>query len=186
MKSLDRFNLGLFSIIIFLISFLVCLLIFGWLGLDLVKDGIELLTTNNVAGNIALGVSIVLILLALKSIFFNSYTKEKMESRDGILLENDNGKLLVSKDTIESLTNGVVKSFDSAENVITKVEVDGESHIKIYITLFVHPDAVIKELSNKLQMNVKDAIKKSLDLEVTEVNIRVKNISVKKEPNIKE
>ena len=44
----------------------------------------------------------------------------------------------------------------------------------------------IKELSNKLQMNVKDTIKKSLDLEVTEVNIRIKNIATRKENNIKE
>ena len=109
-----------------------------------------------------------------------------MEGKDGILLENDNGKLLISRDTIESLSNAVVKSYDSAENVMTKVEVDEESHVKIYITLYVYPDVVIKELSNKLQKNVKDTIKKSLDLEVTEVNIRIKNVSAKKELNIKE
>ena len=141
---------------------------------------------DSVASNVMLGVSIVLILLAVKSIFFNSFSREKMENKEGILLENDNGKLLVSRDTIESLTNAVVRSFESAENVMTKVEVDSESHVKIYITLFVYPDAVIKELSNKLQTNVKDTIKKSLDLDVTEVNIRIKNVSVKKEPNIKE
>ena len=127
-----------------------------------------------------------MILLAVKCIFLNSDAKGTSNAKDGILLENDNGKLLVSKDTIESLTNAVVKSFESAESVMTKVEVDNESHVKIYITLFVYPDAIIKELSSKLQTNVKDTIKKSLDLDVTEVNIRIKNISVKKEPNIKE
>ena len=50
-----------------------------------------------------------------------------MQSREGILLENDNGKLLVSRDTIESLTNAVVKSFETAENTMTKVEVDNEN-----------------------------------------------------------
>lgn len=186
MKGLDRFNLVLFSVIILIASILVCFLSFGWLYLDLALDGMTFLVENTIANKVALGVSIVLILLAIKSIFFNSYSKEKIEGKDGILLENDNGKLLVSKDTIESLTNTVVKSFDSAETVMTKVELDEESHIRIYVTLFVHPDAIIKELSNKLQKNVKDAIKKSLDLDVTEVNIRIKNISVKKEPNIKE
>lgn len=186
MKIIDKFNLVLFSVIILIISLLTCILSFGWLNLNLALDGLTFLVEDGVASNIALGVSIVLILLAIKSIFFNSFSKEKMENREGILLENDNGKLLVSRDTIESLTNAVVKSFDSAENVMTKVEVDSESHVKIYITLFVYPDAVIKELSNKLQTNVKETIKKSLDLEVTEVNIRIKNISVKKEPNIKE
>lgn len=186
MKLLDKFNLVLFSILILIISLIICLLSFGWLDLRLALNGVVFLATDGIANNIALGISIILILLAIKSIFFNSYSKENMKNKEGILLENDNGKLLVSRDTIESLTNTVVKSFESAENVMTKVEVDSESHVKIYITLFVYPDAVIKELSNKLQTNVKETIKKSLDLDVTEVNIRVKNISVKKEINIKE
>lgn len=185
MKGLDKFNLILFSIIILVLSILGCFLQFGWINIELATDGISFLLENTVASNITLGLAIILILLSVKSIFFNSYASES-QGKDGILLENDNGKLLVSRDTIESLTNTVIRSFDSAETIMTKVEVDEESHIKIYITLSVHPDAVIKDLSAKLQSNVKEAIKKSLDLDVTEVNIRVKNISAKKEPQIKE
>lgn len=186
MKIIDKFNLVLFSTIILVLSLIICILAFGWLDFNLAIDGIKIVVTDDVGSKVLVGVAIVLIMLAIKSIFFNSFSKEKIESREGILLENDNGKLLVSRDTIESLTNAVVKSFESAESVMTKVEVDTESHVKIYISLFVHPDAVIKELSNKLQANVKDTIKKSLDLDVTEVNIRIKNIAVKKEPTIKE
>ena len=185
MKGLDRFNLVLFSIIILVISILICFLQFGWININLALDGVWFLVDNSIAGNISLGLAIILILLSIKSIFFNSYSKES-QGKDGILLENDNGKLLVSRDTIESLTNTVIKSFDSAETIVTKVDVDEESKIKIYITLSVYPEVVIKDLSSKLQSNVKDAIKKSLDLDVAEVNIRVKNISVKKEPQIKE
>lgn len=186
MKFLDKFNLVLFSILILVASLVICFLSFGWIDSSLLMKGIVFFTNNVVAGNVLLGISVVLIILAVKSIFFNSFTREKMHNKDGILLENDAGKLLISTDTIESLTNAVVKSFESAENVVTRVNVDDESHVKIYITLFVHPDAIIKDLSQKLQSNVKETIKKSLDLDVTEVNIRVKNISVKKEMNIKE
>lgn len=185
MKGLDRFNLVLFSIIILVISILICFLQFGWININLALDGVWFLVDNSIAGNISLGLAIILILLSIKSIFFNSYSKES-QGKDGILLENDNVKLLVSRDTIESLTNTVIKSFDSAETIVTKVDVDEESKIKIYITLSVYPEVVIKDLSSKLQSNVKDAIKKSLDLDVAEVNIRVKNISMKKEPQIKE
>ena len=186
MKFIDKFNLALFSIIILVISVILSILVFEWIDISLIINAIEFLTTDFVASKVTLGIAIVLILLSIKSIFFNSFSKEKTDGKEGILLENDNGKLLVSRDTIESLTNAVVKSFETAQNVMTKVEVDNESHVKIYITLFVYPDAVIKELSNKLQMNVKDTIKKSLDLEVTEVNIRIKNIATRKENNIKE
>ena len=120
-----------------LIILTICLLTFGWINIDLAVDIITFLTKNNTASNIALAISIVLILLTIKSIFFNSYSKDEIQSREGILLENDNGKLLVSRDTIESLTNTVVKSFESAENVMTRVEVDQESHVKIFITLYV-------------------------------------------------
>ena len=186
MKVLDRFNLELFSAIILVLAVIVCLFTFGWMEIDNITEILKYVSTNEIANKVTLGVSIVLILLAMKSIFFNSYAKEKIEGKDGILLENENGKLLISRDTIESLSNAVVKSFDSAETVTTKVEVGEESNVKIYITLFVKPDAVIKDLSNALQTNIKETIKNSLGLEVTEVNIKVKNITVKKEPNIKE
>lgn len=186
MKILDKIGLAFFSIIILLISILLCLMIFGWADIEMVTDILKSITSVGNIKNITLVISILLILWTLKCIFFNSESKENMQNKEGILLENENGKLLVSKDTIESLARTVVKSFDSAETVMTKVEVDAESKVKVYITLAVNPEAVIKDLSNKLQKNIKEAVKKSLDLEVTEVNIRIKNISVKKEPTIKE
>ena len=185
MKILDKFNLVLFSIIILILSLIICIVSFGWVDLDFLKEGITTLIANSTANKITLVVSIVLILLAIKSIFFNSFSKAE-KGKDGILLENDDGKLLVSKDTIENLSNAVVKSFESAESSITKVDVDSENNVKIFITLFVYPDVIIKELSSRLQTNIKDTIKKSLDLEVKEINIRIKNIAVKKEPTIKE
>ena len=185
MKVLDKFNLILFSAIILIISIILCIISFEWLPIDIVNNTISTVFTNATAKYIVIGVSVLLILLAIKSVFFNSFSKAE-PGKEGILLENDNGKLLVSKDTIENLSNAVVKSFQSAENTITKVTVDEENNVKIFVTLFVYPDVIIKDLSAKLQSNIKETIKKSLDLDVKEVNIRVKNIAVKKEPTIKE
>lgn len=180
MKGLDKFNLILFSIIILIISVLVCFLQFGWIDVILAYNGISFLVENSVAGNISLGLAIILILLSIKSIFFNSYSKES-QGKDGILLENDNGKLLVSKDTIESLTNSVVKNYETAQNIMTKVELSEDSSVSIFVTLFVYPDAVIKDLTVSLQKDIKETIKKSLDLDVKDVNVRIKNIAAKKE-----
>ena len=65
MKVLDKFNLALFSVLILIISLIICLLSFGWLSLDLAKDGMDFLVKNTVANNIALGASIILILLSI-------------------------------------------------------------------------------------------------------------------------
>lgn len=181
MKILDKIGLVLFSSIILLGSLAVLLSIAGWLELNLVINLVEYMIVGNVGSKISFGLSIVFILLALKCIFLNSDTKSTSSLRDGILLENDNGKLLVSRDTIESLTNAVVKNYETAQNVMTKVELDNENNVSVYITLFVYPDAVIKDLTISLQKDVKETIKKSLDLDVKEVNVRIKNITVKKE-----
>lgn len=181
MKILDKIGLVLFSCIILLGSLIALFAIAGWLDLNLITDAVEYALTDNVAQKVVLGISIAFILLAAKCIFLNADTKSTSSIKDGILLENDNGKLLVSKETVESLTNSVVRNYETAQNVMTKVELDNENKVSIFITLFVYPDAIIKDLTISLQKDVKETIKKSLDLEVKDVNVKIKNITVKKE-----
>lgn len=180
MKFLDRLALAVFSIIIFVLAVLLCLLMFGWFDVELVESALNYLKTNEIATNITIGTSIVLLLLALKSMFFESYSKEEEQSREGILLENDNGKLLVSRDTLENLATSVVKTNNSVENVVSRVILDKDKNLIIFINLQVKPNAIIKDLSSGLQEKIKQTVKESLGLEVKEVNIKIKNITNEK------
>ena len=176
MKILDRIGIALFSSLMLIISIIVCLMIFGWLSVDLVHELVVMAINDSVSSNIMLGLSIAFILLAIKCIFFDSSSKQEMDYKNGILLENSDGKLLITKDTIENLVNSVVKGFDSAENVTTRVELDNENNVTVFVNLSVKENAVIKELSTNLQTKIKTTIKKTSDLEVKEVNIKVKDI----------
>lgn len=176
MKILDRIGLALFSSIMLIISIIVCLMIFGWLSTDLVHQLVVMALNDNVSSNIMLGLSIAFILLAIKCIFFDSSSKQEIDYKNGILLENSDGKLLITKDTIENLVNSVVKGFESAENVTTRVELDKENNVTVFVNLSVKENAIIKELSTNLQTKIKTTIKKTSDLEVKEVNIKVKDI----------
>lgn len=181
MKTIEKIALALFSTLILIISVIFCLLIFGWLDINFMGDVIVRTINDSTSSNIVLGLSIVFILLAIRCIFFDSSDKQKNEYKNGILLENSNGKLLITKETIENLVNRVVKSFNSVENVTTKIELDKENNVKVYVNINVGENAVIKELSTNLQTKIKDAIKKTTDLEAKEVNIKVKNIESEKE-----
>ena len=169
MKILDRIGLALFSTIILILSIITCLIIFGCLN---IVSALQ----NEVTSNIILAVSALFILLAIKCIFFDSSAKQEMDYKNGILLENSDGKLLITKDTIENLVNSVVKGFDSAENVTTRVELDKENNVTVFVNLSVKENAIIKELSTNLQTKIKTTIKNTSDLEVKEVNIKVKDI----------
>ena len=122
-----------------------------------------------------------LILLSIKCIFFDSTSKEEIKERQGVLLQNESGKLLISKETIENLVNSVALNFQNAEDVTTRVELDSDNNVKVFVNLIVSEEAVIKELSSKLQQKIKEKVKMATDLEVKEVNITVKKVAVKEE-----
>ena len=181
MKPVEKISLVLFSSIILIISVILCLTIFGWVTTADVGEIIEIAITNNVTSKIILAISIICILLAIRCIFFDSSSSEKEEYKNGILLENSNGKLLITKETIENLVNAVVKGFDSAEDVTTSIELDKENNLKVFVNLSVKENAIIKELSTNLQNKIKETVKQSSDLDVKEVNIKVKNIEPTKD-----
>ena len=176
MKTLERIALALFSSLILILSVVLCLAIFGWLDTDLLGNVFNIAVTDSITSKILLGLAILFILLAIKCIFFDSSSKDQVDYKNGILLENSNGKLLITKETIENLVNAVVKGFDSAEEVSTKIELDKQNNLTVNVNLVVKENAVIKELTSNLQTKIKETIKKSSDLEVKEVNIKVKNI----------
>lgn len=176
MKFLDKIGLAIFSVLILIISILVCLLIFGWLTPETVYDITKLALNDPVTTNVVLALSVICILLAIRCIFFSTEKNEINGIKDGILLQNTDGKLVISKATLEELVSNVVKGFDSAQDVTSKIVLDEEKNLIVYVTLSVTENAVIKELSNNLQSKIKSAIKKTSDLEVKEVNISIKEL----------
>ena len=100
MKIIEKTTLVLFSTLMLIISIIGSLVIFGWLDFDIVDEIVTGITNNTVSSNIVLGLNVIFILLSIRCIFFDSSSKEKNEYKNGILLENSDGKLLISKETI--------------------------------------------------------------------------------------
>ena len=97
-----------------------------------------------------------------------------MKDKQGVLLANENGKLMISKETIENLVEAVTKQYKMAKDVSSKVELDKDNNVNIFVNLVVGADTVIKDLSADLQAKIKSKVKETTDLEVKEVNINVK------------
>ena len=180
MKIIEKISLIVFANLLLILSIITCLLIFGWITPTFANQVLVAALNDTFTSNVLLGISIIVIILAVKCIFFDGSDKENEKQREGILLENKEGRLLISKETLESLIESVAKGFDGAENVSSKVYLDKEKNVTVYVTLFVHPDAVIKDLSSNLQTKIKEAIKTTSGLDVKEVNIRVKKIAPEK------
>lgn len=184
MKILDKIGLIIFSNIVLILSIILCLLIFGWLSPETVYEITKIALNDPVTTKIVLGLAIAFIILAIKCIFFTSEKKQINGIKDGILLQNSDGQLVISKTTLEELVNNVVKGFDSAQNVSSKIVLDEEKNLLVYVTIDVKQNAVIKELSNNLQTKIKSAIKNTSDLEVKEVNISVKELQTEQKQDL--
>ena len=177
MKIIEKITLIIYSNIMLIVSIIACLLVFGWLDVDIVGKVVESCLTTDPSSKIALGVSIVFILLSIRCIFFDPTSKEEIKDRQGVLLENENGRLMISKETIENLVYSVARDFKDAEDITTRVELDKDNNVMIYANLVVTSDAVIKELSANLQNKIKERVKTATDLEVKQVNISVKKVA---------
>lgn len=181
MKTLEKITLIIYSNIMLILSIVLCLLIFGWLDMDLVGNMVYRLIVGETSSKILLGLGIIFILLSIKCIFFDSTSKEQIKERQGVLLENESGKLLISKETIENLVNSVALNFQSAEDVTTRVELDRDNNVNVYVNLIISSDAIIKDLSVNLQTKIKEKVKRATDLDVKEVNITVKKVASKEQ-----
>lgn len=181
MKVIEKITLVVYSYLVLLLALVFCLLVLGWTNTNMIASVLDNILINSSYKNIALGISIVFILLSIKCIFFGGISDKENGSNEGILLENESGKLLISKDTIENLVNSVANGFESTQNVTTKVIFDEENNLKINLTLLVAQNTIIKELSSNLQLRIKEVIKKATDLDVKEINIKIKNISEKQQ-----
>ena len=164
MKIIEKITLIIYSNLMLILSIIACLLVFGWLDVDIVGKIVESCLTTDPASKIVLGVSIVFILLSVRCIFFDPTSKEEIKERQGVLLENENGRLMISKETIENLVDSVAKDFKDAENITTRVELDKDNNVMIFANLVVTSDAVIKELSANLQNKIKERVKTATDL----------------------
>ncbi len=177
MKVVEKITLIIYANIMLILSIIACLLVFGWLDMGVVGNMIRTYLTTDPGSKIVLGVSVVFILLSIRCIFFDPTSKEELKDKQGVLLENENGKLMISKETIENLVDSVARTFEGAQGITTRVELDKENNVNIFANLVVSSDAIIKDLSANLQTKIKEKVKTATDLEVKEVNITVKKVA---------
>ncbi len=175
MKFLEKLALILFSIMISILS-IVCILVA--LGLIEIRTVVSMMGFLLYNVRITLGVAIVALLLAMKCIFFSS--KPQDDGRNGVTLENNSGKLVISKESLETLIANVVKDVQGIEAISSRTILDRDNNVIVYVTTLVSKDMMIKDVSTQIQDKIKDALSKTADLQVKQVNIKVKNITNKK------
>lgn len=174
MNLLKEVVLIIFSLLLIAVTAVYSLVLIGLVDFNfLLGINKELLINQNLRYTV-LGINILIMILAIVAIFGGKSKKESKKT--GVLLENEKGKLLISKETLENLVNSVLKGFDNVHMNAIKTELDEDSKLNVNVSISVGENVVIKDLSNAIQNQVKETIKKASDLDVKNVNISIRGI----------
>lgn len=178
MNFFERACLRLFSIIVFILALVVILITLNVVEDTIFANVLNNLTTDSTLLKVTIVTSVILLFVSAKFILFG--TKKEEFAKEGIILENPNGKLVISKESLENMILSSAKSIDGLEYINSKTLIDKEHKLLVYVTVVVKENAIVKEVSKQLQNTIKDTMKNTADLEVSSVSITVKNIVNKK------
>lgn len=178
MKFLEKLSLILFSLIMSVISIGLILIMLDVIQISVVTKTISLILKDDFSIKLTIGMAVVILLLALKCIFFGSEPED--DGRNGVTLENGAGKLVISKESLENIIANIVKEVQGIEAISSRTILDKNNNLVVYVTTLVSKDMMIKDVSAQIQDKIKEVLSKTADLEVGQVNVRVKNITNKK------
>lgn len=97
MKILEKFVLILYSFLVLVISVVLCLVIFKIIDIETINNCIKYMLEDSTILITVLASSIVCILLSIRCLFFRKRKEIKKSDATDILLENESGRLLISK-----------------------------------------------------------------------------------------
>ena len=174
MRILQEIILAIFSLLILIACAIYTLLLLGVFDVSIISQAHQAIVDNIAATNVVVVINFIIMIFAIIGIFGDSTKGDRIG--DGIVVENEKGSLLISRETLRNLIMNSVKSFEDVELNSTDVSLTPESKLKINVVISVSDKIVIKDLTNSLQNKIREVIKKSSDIDVQLVNISVKGI----------
>ena len=180
MKILEKFVLILYSFLVLVISVVLCLVIFKIIDIETINNCIKYMLEDSTILITVLASSIVCILLSIRCLFFRKRKEIKKSDATDILLENESGRLLISKRAIENAVRNVVNNaVKDTKDCKVIVDIDPANYLSVYVSILLDNNLKIRDMTLDLQLKIKSQIKDDFDLDVKQVNIKIDSVEEK-------
>lgn len=180
MKILEKFVLILYSFLVLVISVVLCLVIFKIIDIETINNCIKYMLEDSTILITVLASSIVCILLSIRCLFFRKRKEIKKSDATDILLENESGRLLISKRAIENVVRNVVNNaVKDTKDCKVIVDIDPANYLSVYVSILLNNNLKIRDMTLDLQLKIKSQIKDDFDLDVKQVNIKIDSVEEK-------
>ena len=139
MKILEKFVLILYSFLVLVISVVLCLVIFKIIDIETINNCIKYMLEDSTILITVLASSIVCILLSIRCLFFRKRKEIKKSDATDILLENESGRLLISKRAIENAVRNVVNNaVKDTKDCKVIVDIDPANYLSVYVSILLN------------------------------------------------
>ena len=180
MKILEKFVLILYSFLVLVISVVLCLVIFKIIDIETINNCIKYMLEDSTILITVLASSIVCILLSIRCLFFRKRKEIKKSDATDILLENESGRLLISKRAIENAVRNVVNNaVKDTKDCKVIVDIDPANYLSVYVSILLNNNLKIRDMTLDLQLKIKSQLKDDFDLDVKQVNIKIDSVEEK-------
>ncbi|NLU37242.1 MAG: alkaline shock response membrane anchor protein AmaP [Clostridiales bacterium] len=128
-----------------------------------------------------LGIIAVILFLVSIRLLIAGYTRRKSVS--ALLMNTELGIIRVSVNTLDTLTQKAVRSFQEVRDIKSLVltEPDG---IRVQLKVSILPDVEMPELTRNIQQKVKEYIESLAGIAVKEVQVYIENLVVAKQARV--
>lgn len=132
---------------------------------------------ESIKGNYLYSVlGLVIILASVKILLLSVKSVNKEKNLSYIVKMTDYGEIKISSDTIIGLVQYVCDKFTGLKNIKAKIDLV-EGQIFINLKGEVSPEVNITEITNELQIKVKQHIESCTGVKVTEIRVIITNIT---------
>ena len=187
MKILEKFVLILYSFLVLVISVVLCLVIFKIIDIETINNCIKYMLEDSTILITVLASSIVCILLSIRCLFFRKRKEIKKSDATDILLENESGRLLISKRAIENAVKNVVNNaVKDTKDCKVIVDIDPANYLSVYVSILLNNNLKIRDMTLDLQLKIKWQRKDKFERDVKHVNMKIDNVEKKESKKIVE
>lgn len=178
-KVFDRILLFIYTLIVILLSLTLLGIALNIIDYRLVGDLLSNATYKSNA--FILGAIAVVLFLASIRLLVAGFSRQKPVST--LLMNTELGVIRVSVNTLDTLTQKAVRSFQEVKEIKSVVLSDPDG-IRIQLKISILPDIVMPELSRNIQQKVKEYVESLSGIAVKEVQVYIENLLAIKQTRV--
>ena len=171
MRLFDRILLTIYTLVIIGLSLFSFVVAWGFIPKERMTDWIDRLYVEWSVPLIVTVISLLLLIVGFR-LLFSGIRRHKPKST--LLKNTELGGIRVSLNTIDGLAQKSARSYSGIRDVKSEVIAIPEG-VRILLKISIIPDVNIPELTEQLQMGIKEYVEKLTGIYVKEIQVYVDN-----------